>query len=127
MVLKVHKNTVRAWLKSGLEPVDDRRPTLILGRTLSSLPACPAQARQATLPVRPALLPALSGPQDTSASPGRLCANHGEAGDLRGTCSDCGAHMYRRVAWHKLAVSAGELDVTLPQAQQRIVDTAAPP
>ena len=28
----VHKNTVRSWLKQGLAAIDDRRPTLILGR-----------------------------------------------------------------------------------------------
>src|SRR5262249_62112111 len=30
----VHKNTVRSWLKQGLATIDDRRPTLILGREL---------------------------------------------------------------------------------------------
>jgi hypothetical protein len=30
----VHKNTVRSWLKQGLAAIDDRRPTLILGREL---------------------------------------------------------------------------------------------
>ena len=36
MLLAVHKNTLRNWLKVGLLPVDDRRPILILGRQLSS-------------------------------------------------------------------------------------------
>jgi transposase len=31
----LHKNTVRVWLKQGLEPIDDRRPKLILGWELS--------------------------------------------------------------------------------------------
>jgi hypothetical protein len=30
----IHKNTVRRWLKQGLAAIDDRRPTLILGREL---------------------------------------------------------------------------------------------
>ena len=30
----VHKNTVRAWVKSGLPTSDDRKPLLILGRDL---------------------------------------------------------------------------------------------
>jgi Helix-turn-helix domain len=33
-LFKVHKNTVRHWLKQGLEPIDDRRPTLIRGQEL---------------------------------------------------------------------------------------------
>jgi len=32
----VHKNTVRAWLKSGLSVCDDRKPMLILGADLRS-------------------------------------------------------------------------------------------
>ena len=35
MLFRVHKNTVRNWLEAGLQPVDDRRPILILGRELS--------------------------------------------------------------------------------------------
>lgn len=31
----VHKNTVRAWRKSGLQTIDDRRPILVLGRHLA--------------------------------------------------------------------------------------------
>ncbi len=48
------------------------------------------------------------------------------SGNLRGTCADCGTRMYRRVSLHKLAASAGNLEVQLPQAQQRIEDTACP-
>ena len=34
-LLRVHKNTVRTWIKTGLQPIDERRPTLILGRELA--------------------------------------------------------------------------------------------
>ena len=33
-LFNVHKNTVRAWLKKGLDACDDRHPTLILGSVL---------------------------------------------------------------------------------------------
>ena len=36
-LLGVHKNTVRAWLKQGLPPIDGRRPTLVHGPTLIRL------------------------------------------------------------------------------------------
>src|SRR5258707_10846401 len=32
----IHKNTVRLWIKTGLETIDDRRPMLILGHGLIS-------------------------------------------------------------------------------------------
>ncbi len=33
-LLGKHKNTVRNWLRDGLEIIDDRRPALVLGSTL---------------------------------------------------------------------------------------------
>ena len=51
MLLAVHKNTLRNWLKVGLLPVDDRRPILILGRQLSSF--LHAQRQEKTKRCRP--------------------------------------------------------------------------
>ena len=48
------------------------------------------------------------------------------SGNLRASCADCGTRMYRRVSLHKLAAVAGDLQVALPQAQQRIVEGADP-
>ena len=48
------------------------------------------------------------------------------SGNLRASCADCGTRMYRRVSFHKLAAVAGDLQVMLPQAQQRIVEGADP-
>lgn len=31
----IHKNTVRSWLKQGLQAIDSQRPTLVVGRELS--------------------------------------------------------------------------------------------
>jgi Helix-turn-helix domain len=33
-ILRKHKNTVRAWIKQGLQPIDGRRPTLVHGLEL---------------------------------------------------------------------------------------------
>ena len=32
----IHKNTVRAWIRAGLETINDKRPILILGLDLAS-------------------------------------------------------------------------------------------
>ena len=48
------------------------------------------------------------------------------SGNLRGTCPDCGTRMYRRVSLQKLAAVAGDLEVQLPQAEQRIGDCSDP-
>jgi len=42
----IHRNTVRHWLKSGLVPIDDRRPILISGAALKAFIAERQQARK---------------------------------------------------------------------------------
>ena len=46
------------------------------------------------------------------------------SGNMRAKCADCGTRMYRRVALRKLRAVAGDLQVHLPQAQQRITECA---
>ena len=125
-MFRVHKNTVRGWLRSGLQPIDGRRPILILGRQLASfLHARREHKRQRC---RPGELYCFRcrAPRASAARNGRLSADHASSGNLRALCADCGTRMYRRVSFHKLAAVAGDLQVALPQAQQRIVEGADP-
>ena len=117
---------MRGWLKSGLEPVDDRRPTLILGRKLSAfLHARREHARQRCRPGQFYCL-RCRAPKDPASRKADYVPITPTSGNLKGTCPDCGSRMYRRVSLHKLAASVGDLEVQLPQAQQRIADTACP-
>jgi hypothetical protein len=126
MVFKVHKNTVRAWLKSGLEPIDGRRPTLILGRALSAF--LHARRRRVRQPCRLGQFYCMRcrAPKTSAncAAEYRPITSIWE--NLKGTCSDCGTRMYRRVSLLKIPLLAGVLQVALPQGQLRIADTACP-
>jgi hypothetical protein len=42
------------------------------------------------------------------------------------TCTNCGTRMYRRVSLSKLAAVAGDLQVQMPQAEERIGDCPSP-
>ena len=42
----IHRNTVRHWLREGLTPIDDRRPTLVYGAVLVAFLAERQQARR---------------------------------------------------------------------------------
>lgn len=125
-LLKVHKNTVRVWLKSGLERVDDRRPVLVLGRALSRF--LHARRKHTKQRCRPGQFYCMRcrEPKALTARRAEYLPITSSSGNLRGTCSDCGTRMYRAVALHKLALAAGHLQVMLPQEQQRIADTADP-
>ena len=78
MLFRRHKNTVRNWLKVGLQPVDDRRPILILGRELLPFPARLPRARETAVRARSALLRLLPSPQVVRGSAGRLRGDHVE-------------------------------------------------
>lgn len=126
MLCGVHKNTVRGWLKSGLEAVDDRRPTLILGRKLSAfLHARRQRNRQRCKPGQFFCL-RCRAPKTPALRKADYVPMTSTSGNLRGTCAHCGARIYRRVSLHKLAAAAGDLEVQLLQAQQRIRDTEPP-
>ena len=126
MLFRRHKNTVRNWLKAGLQPVDNRRPILILGRELSRfLHTRREHARQRCGPGQLYCF-RCRAPRSSAAALADYVPITSSSGNLRGLCSDCGTRMYRRVGWRKLTAVAGDLQVQLPQAQQRIADTAAP-
>jgi DNA-binding XRE family transcriptional regulator len=121
-----HKNTIRAWIKQGLAPVDEQRPTLILGRVAMQFlsdrrkrgkrPCSPGQLYcvRCRAPKKPALKMAEYVPMSTT------------LGNLRGFCPDCEAMMNRRVALAKLDAVRGDLEIPAPQAQRRIGDSTVP-
>ena len=80
MLLDVHKNTVRSWLGSGLEPIDDRRPILIQGRKLSRFLRARREQRRHRCKDGRALLHALPRTQDSRGARGRVSANHSDIG-----------------------------------------------
>jgi hypothetical protein len=122
----VHKNTVRGWLGSGLESVDDRRPILILGRKLSAFLHARRQRRRQRCKAGQLYCVRCRAPKACAARTAEYLPITSNSGHLRGTCPGCGTRMYRRVSLRKLAEVAGDLQVQLPGAEQRIEDTASP-
>jgi hypothetical protein len=122
----VHKNTVRNWLREGLEPIDGQRPILIQGRELRRfLTERRARAKQACGPGRIYCLPCRA----PKVPAGKIadCVQTGETtGALQGICPDCNRMIYRRVNPQKLEAVRGGLDVTVTWARTRIEDTTIP-
>jgi hypothetical protein len=125
-VLGAHKNTVRAWLRDGLEPIDQRRPVLIQGGLLARyLDLCRKRRRQ---PCRPGELYCFRCRMPKAAAHGTVdyLPVTPSSGNLMALCADCGTRMFRRASLRKLAAASGDLQVVLPLAQQRIVEGADP-
>lgn len=125
-LFKVHKNTVRNWLRQGLEPIDDQRPTLIRGHELrhflaerrSGLKQACGPGRIYCLPCRAPKMPA-----------GKIvdCVQTGDnTGTLQGICPDCNRMIYRRLNLQKLNAIRGDLEITVTPAPSRIEETTKP-
>jgi helix-turn-helix protein len=125
-LFKIHKNTVRNWLKQGLEAIDDRRPTLIRGEELARfLTERRARSKQTCGPGRIYCLPCRA--PKTPAGKMAECVPTGlTTGSLHGICPDCNRIIYRRVNPQNLAAVRGDLDINVTQPQVRIEDSARP-
>src|SRR5262249_4012737 len=125
-----HKNTVRGWLKAGLPKIDGRRPILILGRQLAGFLHTRRDRRRQRCRAGEFYCFHCRAPRKPAARNAEYLPVTARSGNLRATCADCGTRMFRRVSLHKLVAGAGDLQVTLPQAQQRIMErmkTTGPP
>ena len=121
VLLGVHRNTVRQWVKVGLPTSDEKRPTLILGRALFDF----LKSRKALnkRPCQPGQIYCVrcrcpKHPAGDMAEYEPLTAT---LGNLVGICPSCDTLMYRRVNVGKIEHIRGRLDVTVPQARPHIV------
>ena len=126
LLFGIHKNTVRAWVKSGLPVSDDKRPLLILGYDLAAF----LQARRVKnkRPCQPGEIYCVRCRMQKV--PAGDMADYQPVteslGNLIGICPDCETMIYRRVSLAKLEQIRGRLDITMPQALQHIVESNPP-
>ena len=125
-LFSVHKNTVRSWLRQGLRPIDDQRPTLVRGEELSRFLADRrARAKQTCGPGRIYCL-ACRAPKVPAGKIADCVLTGNNMGALQGICPDCDRMIYRRVNPQKLADVRGDLEITITQAQLRLEDRMQP-
>ena len=110
-----HANTVRAWLKAGLEPIDQRRPVLIQGRQLASFLQARRELRRQPCRVGEFYCLRCRMPKTAAAEKADYLPLTARTGNLKARCSDCGTGMYRRVTLRSLAALAANLQVTLSE------------
>lgn len=112
-----HKNTVRQWIKAGLEPLDRRRPLLVHGSDLSAFLRDRKQEKKR--PCQPGEFYCLRCrvPRPPAGDMADYLPITERLGNLEGICPDCGAMIYRRASLAKLAQIRGKLDITFREAQ----------
>ena len=121
-----HKNTVRGWIKAGLAISDDKRPMLVLGHDLVAfLQNRRAKNKQACKPGEMYCVRCRS-PKFPAADMADYSPVTERFGNLIAICPDCNSIMNRRVSFAKLSQVCGNMDISYPQAQQHIVESAKP-
>jgi hypothetical protein len=108
-LFKVHKNTVRNWLKHGLGPIDNQRPTVVRGQEFRRfLTDRRARAKQTCGPGRIYCLPCRA-PKVPALRMAECVVTGDTAGTLRAICPDCDRMIYRTVNPQKIAAVCDNL------------------
>jgi Helix-turn-helix domain len=122
----IHKNTVRNWLKRGLGAIDDRRPTLILGRELLRfLQERRQRAKQSCGPGRIFCI-ACRAPKVPAGKIAECILTGPRTGNLCGICPDCDRLIYRRVNLARIEAVRGDLEITFRRPCPRLGESAGP-
>ena len=125
-ILRKHKNTVRAWIKQGLRPIDERRPTLVHGLELVSfLRKRRMSGKRPCLPGHTYCLKCRS-PKQPAAGMADYLPISDTSGNLRAICPDCGKFMHRRASLAKLTIIGAGLDIAFPQVASRLKESTIP-
>ena len=122
----VHRNTVRAWLKSGLCPVGPQRPILVLGRDLRIF----LEKRRAgsKKPCTPGTMYCLKckAPRPPALEMVEFLRLSAGAGNLTSLCAVCGTTMYRRCRYAAISVAMPGIQVSMVEGPLRISQSSFP-
>lgn len=125
-LLRVHKNTVRQWLKNGLAAIDTIRPTLVQGKVLIKfLKSRREQGRTRCGPTEMYCL-RCRAPRVPAGQKAEYRPTNPTTGNLLAKCPVCNATMNRRASQAKLGPFTAEIDVTFTQAQPSIRVDSSP-
>lgn len=122
----VHRNTVRAWIGSGLSVVDRRRPTLIHGLDLRHFLEARRRKGKAPLAAGEIYCVRCRAPKSPAGAMADYLPLAPAAGNLRGICPDCDLLIHRRVSLAKLEAVRGNLEIAFPHDPPRIGDSPDP-
>jgi hypothetical protein len=125
-LLRVHRNTVRAWIGHGLQTIDEARPTMVHGIALREfLTQRRLEAKTKCPPGYFYCLKCRASRRPAEAMVDYVPRKAG-AGNLEGLCPVCERFMYRRASEAQVAAWRAILDIRLKQPTSRIRDRDGP-
>ena len=123
----VHKNTVRAWMKVGLRPIDSKKPILIKGADLRDFLEKRRKKNKQPCKAGEIFCMRCHAPKQPAGGMAEYRPNSVNVGTLVAICPDCDSWMYRGASFAQLGQFRLEMDVTIARACSRINDTVDPP
>lgn len=123
----LHKNTVRAWQKAGLTPIDDGRPILFKGSVVAAFLKRRRDGAKKPCGINEIFCLPCREPKMPAAAMADYLATTATSGNLRGICPECGRLIHRRMRFDQIAKLASGLDVTHTRALPRIREAPALP
>jgi len=116
----VHKNTVRAWVKSGLSVCDDRFPMLILGSVLREFIRDKKTKNKQKCQPWEFYCVRCRRPQSAAGGMAEYEAQTPDKGRLIALCPSCEGLMNKYTSLAQLGKLSDKLEITLPTDQKHI-------
>jgi hypothetical protein len=126
LLFGIDRNTVRAWLRAGLRPIEGGRPTLILGSELRRFLMDRKAKRKRPTPAGHIFCFGCREPRRPALDMADYIPLTATTGNLQGICPDCESMLNRIVSRAKLDAVKGVLAVTFKQADERLCQRAEP-
>jgi len=126
ILLSVHKNTVRAWIKGGLMVNDDKKPTLILGSELRIYLQSKRSKNKHQCKPSEIYCVRCRSPQMPADAMVDYEPINDRSGRLIGICPTCDGIINKYVSIANLDQSKGKLDIILPKALKHITESINP-
>ena len=115
-----HKNTVRAWLKQGLDAIDKSRPILVHRKELGSFLAARRMASKRPCPPGYIYRLRCREPKPPAGNMVDYVPLTDRTGNVSALCPTCGTTMYRRVSKARLWEFPEKVELTKAEASPRI-------
>jgi hypothetical protein len=125
-LFRVHRNTVREWIKRSLPTSDRKRPMLILGRDLAAFLQARRLKNKRKCQPGEIYCVRCRAPKHPAGDMAEYQPVTTTLGSMVGICPSCDSMIYRRVNLAKLEQVRGKLDITMPQALLHLDESSQP-
>ena len=122
----IHKNTVRQWIKEGLETINDKRPMLILGHVLIAFLQARRLKNKQTCKPGELYCVRCRAPRLPAGNMADYIPVTEKFGNLVAICPDCNSLMNRRVSMARIGEFTGKVDISFSEAFRHIGERAKP-